>query len=355
MLSSHLISDVAVELNALVTGWDDQWHPTRLSLAGRGALAGTPDDVRNTAERLDDSAAGPACAALDGFGVREFNLPCPAGTLSCGRRTLVMGIINANPDSFSDGGKWADAGAAVNHGLRLVAEGADILDVGGESTRPGAEAVDAAEEIHRTESVVSELARQSGVPVSIDTSKATVAGAAVDAGASIVNDVTALRDPGMASVVAGSGAALVLMHMQGEPRTMQADPQYGDVMCDIALYLRRALARAAGAGVAFDRIIIDPGIGFGKTLAHNTEIIRRLPVLASLGRPILMGCSRKSMIARALGLPVEERLNATLALNVLSIAGRASIIRVHDVKEAREAAAMADVVLSAGPYTFGER
>jgi len=355
VLSSHLISDAALEVNPLVTGWDEQWRPTRLSLAGRSSIDGSPDDVRAAAAHLDERAAGPACATLDAFGVHEFNLPCPAGALSCGRRTLVMGIINATPDSFSDGGKCGDAGAAVEHGLRLAAEGADILDVGGESTRPGAEAVDAAEEIRRTEAVVSELSKQSGVPVSIDTSKAAVAAAAIDAGASIVNDVTALRDPGMAPLVAESGAALVLMHMQGEPRTMQAEPQYGDVMGDIALCLRRALARAAGAGVAPGQVIVDPGIGFGKTLAHNIEIVRRLPVLASLGRPILMGCSRKSMIGRVLGLPVGERLSATIALNILSMAGRASIIRVHDVREAKEAAAMADAVLSAGPETFGDR
>jgi len=355
MSASHVISETACRLNPLVTGWDDGWGPTRLELADGTVLSGDPASVRSAAAALDPERGEAAAAALEAFARREFRLPSPAGELACGGRTLVMGAINTTPDSFSDGGRWLDKDRAVEHGLRLAAEGADILDVGGESTRPGAAPVAAAEERRRTQPVVAELVKRSGVPVSIDTMKADVAAAALDAGAALVNDVSALRDPRMPSVVAGSGAVLVLMHMRGEPRTMQKAPRYGNVLAEVAHYLRQAMVRAAEAGVSLDRMIVDPGIGFGKTLAHNTELIRRLPVLASLGRPVLVGCSRKSLIRHALGLPVERRLHATLALNTLSIGGRASIIRVHDVEAAAEAAAMADVTLGGPPRTFGDQ
>jgi dihydropteroate synthase len=350
-----VLSDDAVRLNPLVTGWDAAWRPTRLVFDHGRALEGTPEQVRDLAARFDargrphggrPAAAGVATATLDAFGRREFAVPSPAGPLRCGRRTLVMGIINTTPDSFSDGGEWLDSGRAVAHGLELVEAGAHLLDVGGESTRPGAAAVDTSEERRRTEPVIAELVRRAGVPVSIDTSKPAVARAALDAGAALVNDVTALADPAMAPLVARSGAALVLMHMQGTPRTMQQNPTYRDAVRDVARFLRRAMARAAGAGVAAESIIVDPGIGFGKRLDHNAALIRRLAVLASLGRPILMGCSRKSLIGKAVGLPVEQRLHATVALNTLSVAGRASIIRVHDVRAAAEAAAMTDAILS---------
>jgi dihydropteroate synthase len=334
-----LTSSAALALNPLVTGWDDAWRPMRVDLADGTTLA------LPLQSGLPDETAAAVHATLDAFTQREHRVPCPTGALECGGKTLVMGIVNVTPDSFSDGGQWLDKDAAVRHGLELVEHGADILDVGGESTRPGSDPVTPEEERRRTEPVVAELAARCGVPISIDTMKAEVARAALDAGAAIINDVSALRDPDMAPLAAQTGAALVLMHMLGEPRTMQREPTYDNVVADIALYLRRAMARAIEAGVGPDRIIVDPGIGFGKTLAHNTQLIRRLPVLASLGCPILMGCSRKSMIQKALGLPVERRLNASLALNVLSIAGRASIIRVHDVAEACEAAAMTDAVL----------
>ncbi len=346
MLLPTLVSAFALKQNPLVTGWDDAWRPTRIELEDGSALSGSPDALVRACDRLDAESCSVARAALDAFRVQEFALLSPAGRLSCGRRALIMGVINTTPDSFSDGGEHYGKDAAVEHGLRLAEQGADILDVGGESARPGAEPVPADEERRRTEPVVAELVRRCRVVVSIDTSKAAVAGAALDAGAAMVNDITALGDPAMGPLVARTGAALVLMHMQGEPRTMQKNPVYGDVLREIAMFLRRAMAKAAAAGVDLDRVVIDPGIGFGKTLEHNTEILRRLPVLASLGRPILMGCSRKSLIGNVLGLPVRERLNATLALNVLSIAGRASIIRVHDVKEAVEAARMTTAVLS---------
>ena len=354
MLLTNLISETALKLNPLVTGWDNARRPTCLEFEDGFTLAGDPDSVRFAADGIHEAEAAAVAATLAAFDLTDFELPCPAGPIRCGKRTLIMGIINTTPDSFSDGGEWLDKDRAVEHGLAMAEQGADILDVGGESTRPGAEPVPAEEERRRTEPVVAELVKRCGRPVSIDTSKASVAAAALDAGAAIVNDVTALSDPEMAPLVAKAGAALVLMHMQGEPRTMQKEPDYANVLREIAMALRTAMAGAAEAGVDLGRVIIDPGIGFGKTLAHNCEIIRRLPVLASLGRPILMGCSRKSMIQQALGLPPGRRLNATLALNVLSIAGRASIIRAHDVREAAEAAAMADVARSGEPLTFGE-
>jgi dihydropteroate synthase len=351
-----LISNTALDSNPRVTGWDDAWRPLRLDFDNRPPLAVDAEALRDAAEELGD-AAGAACAALDAFAQQSFHVPSPAGPLRCGSRTLVMGIINTTPDSFSDGGRWLGRDAAVEHGLQLTEQGADLLDVGGESTRPGAEPVPADEELRRTVPVVAELVKRCAAPVSIDTMKAEVAAAALDAGAAVVNDVSALGDPAMGGVVARSGAALVLMHMRGEPRTMQKDPTYRDVLGEITAYLRRAMRRAFETGIGPEQLIVDPGIGFGKTLAHNTEILRRLPVLTSLGRPILMGCSRKSMIQHALGLPVGRRLHASLALNVLSIVGRASIIRVHDVAEAAEVAAMTDAVRCGGrpPRESGAR
>ncbi len=354
MLLPNLVSESSLTLNPLVTGWDDGWRPTRLEFEDGFSVTGDADSISFAADGIHENEAIAVAATLSAFAQTEFAIPSPAGLLRCGERTLVMGIINVTPDSFSDGGDWLDKDRAVEHGLELVEQGADILDVGGESTRPGAEAVSPDEERRRTEPVIAELAKRCDTPLSIDTGKASVAAAALGAGAAMVNDVTALADPEMAALVARTGAALVLMHMQGEPRTMQKDPQYADVLREIALYLRRAMARAAEAGVDLARVIVDPGIGFGKTFAHNAEIVRRLPVLASLGRPILMGCSRKSLIQTALGLPPGERLNATLALNVLSILGRASIIRVHDVREAVESAAMTDATLLGQPRPLGE-
>jgi len=338
--ASDLFSSVALRLNPLVVDWNHPGQALRMAFAD-GSEAPVPGGL----SRLDHETLPPAEATLDAFNQNEFEVPCPAGTLRLGRRTCVMGIVNVTPDSFSDGGRWLDSDSAIKHGLNLVEQGADILDVGGESTRPGAPPVSSEEERRRTEPVVAGLAKRCSVPISIDTMKAEVAQAALNAGAAIINDVSALSDPEMASLVARTGAALVLMHMQGTPRTMQVAPTYNHLIADIALYLRRAITRACEAGVEVRRILIDPGIGFGKTLEHNTQILRRLPVLASLGRPILMGCSRKSLIQKALGLPMGRRLNASLALNVLSIVGRASIIRVHDVAEACEAAAMTDAVL----------
>ncbi len=259
----------------------------------------------------------------------------------CGRfvfdlaRPLVMGIVNVTPDSFSDGGRHLGAGQAIAHGLRLVEAGADILDIGGESTRPGAEAVPLQEELDRVLPVLEGL-RDSGAAISVDTSKPGVMRAAIAAGADLVNDVCALTEPGALAAVAGSPVGLCLMHMQGRPRTMQAYPQYQDVVAEVAAYLGQRVAEAQAAGIDRSRILIDPGFGFGKTLDHNLALLRALPRLATLA-PVLAGLSRKSMLGQITGRPVEERLAASLAAALAAAARGAAVLRVHDVKETVDA------------------
>jgi len=245
----------------------------------------------------------------------------------------VMGIVNVTPDSFSDGGLYIDAPAAIAHGLRLEAEGARILDIGGESTRPGAAPVSLTDELQRVVPVIEGLlAAGSRAQISVDTSKAPVAAAAVAAGATLVNDVTALRgDPGMVEVVSGHGVDCCLMHMLGEPRTMQNDPRYDDVVGDVTAFLEQRMAFAVANGVAVERILLDPGIGFGKTPAHNLELLARLDEVAGLGRPVVIGTSRKSFLGRITGRAVDDRLAATVATNVLAYERGARVFRVHDV------------------------
>jgi dihydropteroate synthase len=255
----------------------------------------------------------------------------------------LMGVINVTPDSFSDGGLYLDPGAAIAHGEELVRDGAEILDVGGESTRPGAEEVSAEEELRRVEPVVEGLA---GVTVSIDTSKLAVAAAALDAGAEIVNDVTALRhDPEIAGLCAERGAGLVLMHMRGTPRTMQEDPVYEDVVDEVKAFLAERMEAALAAGVEEGRIWLDPGIGFGKTLEHNMELLARLGELRSLGRPLVVGTSRKSFIGKLDGSEASERLGGTIASSVLAAVEGADVLRVHDVSEVRQAMSAAAAIL----------
>lgn len=285
-------------------------------------------------------------ATLSAWQQTTFTLRCGTRELTLGPRTLVMGIVNVTPNSFSDGGRFLDHAAAIAHGARLVEQGADLLDIGGESTRPGAQAVDADEECRRVVPVIERLAAECDVPISIDTSKAAVARRALDAGAALLNDVTALRgDPEIAAVAATSGAPLVLMHMRGTPRTMQQHPHYDDLMGEIVAYLRQSMAIAVEAGVAEEQILADPGIGFGKTLEHNLEILRRLPELRSLGRPILLGTSRKSFIGTTLDLPVEQRVLGTAATVAYGIARGAHIVRVHEVAQMRQVARMTDAML----------
>jgi dihydropteroate synthase len=257
----------------------------------------------------------------------------------------LMGVVNVTPDSFSDGGLYLDPDAAVAHGEELAAAGAEILDVGGESTRPGAEEVAAEEELRRVEPVVAGLA-EGEVTVSIDTSKAAVAEVALEAGAEIVNDVTALRgDPEMAAVCAERGATVILMHMLGTPRTMQEEPRYGDVVEDVKGFLAGRVEVARAAGIAEERIWLDPGIGFGKAVDHNLDLLRRLGELRELGRPLVIGTSRKSFIGKLDGSDAEHRLGGTIASSVLAAAEGAEILRVHDVAEVGQAMAVAGAIL----------
>ena len=271
--------------------------------------------------------------------------------LELGDRAWLMGIVNVTPDSFADGGRYADPARAVAHGLALVADGADIVDVGGESTRPGSRPVPEAEETARVVPVVAGLRRESRALISVDTTKAAVAQAALDAGADIVNDISAFRfDPAMAGVVARSGAAAVLMHMKGTPATMQDDPRYDDLVGEIAAFLDDRLRVAEAAGVPRERLVVDPGIGFGKTVAHNLEILRRAADFQALGRPLLLGFSRKAFLGRVLGgLAPEDRLEATLAAAVLAVERGAHILRVHDVGPVARAVRAAEAVLGAAP------
>jgi len=259
----------------------------------------------------------------------------------------VMGIVNVTPDSFSDGGLYLDPERAIAHGRELAAQGAGILDVGGESTRPGAAAVSAAEELARTGPVVEALAGgDAAVEISIDTSKLRVAQAALDAGAVIVNDVTALAgDRQIAGLCADRSARLVLMHMQGTPRTMQRDPRYRDVVDDVRAFLEQRMDLALREGLPEGKIWLDPGIGFGKTLNHTLELLRRLGELRAVGRPIVIGTSRKSFLGKLTGRDVDERLGGTVASNVLALRAGAEVFRVHDVAEVREALEVAEAVL----------
>jgi dihydropteroate synthase len=260
-------------------------------------------------------------------------------------RPLVMGVVNVTPDSFSDGGEFLDAQRAIAHGRGLIDEGADLLDVGGESTRPGAEEVSAEEELARVGAVLDGLA-DAGARISIDTAKRGVAEVALERGAEIVNDVTALRaDPELGALCADRGCGVVLMHMQGTPRTMQRGPSYDDVVDDVKAFLAERIDYATGQGIAEERIWVDPGIGFGKTVEHNLELLRRLGELRELGRPICIGTSRKSFLGKITGRDVDGRLGGTIATNVLALDGGAEVFRVHDVLEVREALRIAEAVL----------
>jgi dihydropteroate synthase len=264
-----------------------------------------------------------------------------------------MGVVNVTPDSFSDGGLFLDADAAVSHALRLADEGAAILDVGGESTRPGAEGVSSEEELRRVLPVIERVAAaRTGAQLSIDTSKLEVAAAAVAAGATLVNDVTAFRAaPELAGLVADRGLDCCLMHMLGEPRTMQDDPRYDDVVSDVKAFLEERLAFAVREGVPEERVLLDPGIGFGKTAEHNLELLRRLDELVALGRPVVIGTSRKSFLGRLTGgRGVDERLPGTIATNVLALERGASIFRVHEVAPVLDALTVAAATVR-GPWS----
>lgn len=269
----------------------------------------------------------------------DYHLALPDGPLRLASgRPVIMGILNVTPDSFSDGGRFVEVDKAVGRALEMVRQGASIIDIGGESTRPGSLPVSADEEISRVVPVIEAFSRQTSCPVSIDTYKPEVARAAFGAGASIINDITAFGDAEMAAFAAERGCPVILMHMKGSPRTMQEAPVYEDLMGEITLFLRKAVDTAVAAGVQREQIVVDPGIGFGKTLTHNLDILRSLKVLASLGRPILVGTSRKSFIGAILQAPVDERRFGTAASVALCAAEGAHILRVHDVGECLDAA-----------------
>jgi dihydropteroate synthase len=263
-----------------------------------------------------------------------------------------MGVVNVTPDSFTDGGRFLDPDAAAEHGARLAADGAAILDIGGESTRPGAQPVTAEEEIERAVPVVERLAGATPARLSIDTMKLDVARAALAAGAGVVNDVSAFRgDPEMAGLVASSAADCCLMHMRGEPRTMQEDPRYDDVVSEVASFLEERMRFALAEGVPEERIWLDPGIGFGKTVEHNLALLRRLGEIVAIGRPVVIGASRKSFLGAVTEREVHDRLPGTIAANVMALERGAAIFRVHDVAEVRDALRVTAATVGPPPWT----
>ncbi len=319
--------------------------------AGGVVLLGTEAQVRQAAARL---APDPALAAIASaimktmrcYDARGGELRCGPYRLPLGAKTWVMGILNVTPDSFSGDGIGGDIDAALRQAEQMLTEGADLLDVGGESTRPGAREVPVAEELRRVTPVVQALATRFPVPISVDTYKSEVARAALDTGATLVNDISGLRfDPAMARTAAEYHAAVVVMHIQGTPRTMQLHPHYDDLMTEICASLQESTALAMAAGIPPEQVVLDPGFGFGKTLENNLELLRRLRELRSFGQPVLIGTSRKSSIGKILGdLPPEERVEGTAATVALAIAHGADIVRVHDVKAMARVAKVADAV-----------
>ncbi len=279
---------------------------------------------------------------------KNYTWQCRERTITLGDRTRVMGILNVTPDSFSDGGAFIDPGAAVAHALEMAEQGADIIDIGGESTRPGAAPVTIDEEIKRTVPVIEGIRAKSDIPISIDTMKAAVAEQAVAAGADIINDVSAFEfDSGMVRTAVQSGAGVILMHMKGTPRTMQQNPVYEDVVREVSVYLQSRVDFAVKHGMEPNRIVVDPGIGFGKTVEHNLELLRKLPELLNGGRPVLVGASRKRFIGHVTGrTDPEGRLAGSLGVAAWSVTCGIHILRVHDVLETCDVCQMLDTVLS---------
>jgi dihydropteroate synthase len=312
-------------------------------IAPRGVLAAV---LAQASEGAAADVARVAAEALEHHGRRVFEIVMGSRRLTIGPRPLIMGILNVTPDSFSDGGLFRDPARAVDQARRLVDEGADIIDVGGESTRPGSDPVPEDEELARVLPVVETLAGRVDVPLSIDTRHARVAREAVAAGACLINDVTGLRgDPDMPRAVAETGAGAVLMHMLGEPKSMQDRPHYRHVVADVCRNLRQGMALAAAAGVPQERVLVDPGIGFGKTLAHNLALLARLDELRTLGRPVLVGPSRKRFLGEITGVAdPAERIAGTVAACVMAAQRGAAVLRVHDVRPVREALTVAEAI-----------
>ncbi len=280
---------------------------------------------------------------------KEYILQVKGHDYTIGPRTWIMGVINITPDSFSDGGLYFDKNKALEKGLQLVEEGAEIIDIGGESTRPDSEPVSPEEEIRRVIPLIATLRKQTDALISIDTTKSEVAHAALDAGADIINDISALRfDPRMAPLAAEKDVPVILMHMKGTPKTMQVNPTYEDVLLEVKAFLEESIDKAQASGIKKEKIIIDPGIGFGKRLKDNLALINNLHLLEELGRPILIGVSRKSFIGTILNSPPEERLEGTIASSILSIIHGAHILRVHDVASVKKAVRVAEAIMREG-------
>jgi len=276
------------------------------------------------------------------------------GVLSLAERVHVMGILNVTPDSFSDGGRYVDADAACAHAMAMIEQGADLLDIGAESSKPGAVAIDEEEERRRLLPIVRELCRRTTIPLSIDTTKAAIAEEALDAGAALINDISALRfDPRMASVVARSGAGVILMHMQGTPATMQRTASYTYVVEDVRAFLAARLEVAQQAGIPRDRILLDPGIGFGKNCEHNVTLLNHLDAFQTLGRPIVVGVSRKAFLGKILGRTIDERLMGTAGAVAVAIMKGARVIRVHDVAPIRDVVKIVEAIMSSSPACGG--
>lgn len=280
--------------------------------------------------------------------MKKYRLKMRGREMELGDRTCIMGILNVTPDSFSDGGRFSDYDRAVAHAFELISQGADILDVGGETTKPGSDPVPLEVELERVIPIVRAVREKSDIPVSVDTNKAEVAARAIEAGADIINDISALQfDPEMASVAARTGAPLILMHMQGTPRVMQDDPVYSSLISEVIAFLEERIRYAMDSGVARGQIVVDPGVGFGKTTAHNLSIIKNLGAFAWLDCPLLLGVSRKRFIGAVLGRREGERELGTAVANAFGIAAGAHILRVHDVAFHREVADMADAIRNA--------
>jgi len=310
-------------------------------------IMGPVEALRRVAAAAKGDAGAGMSAALEAYLAPPVRvLRCRGREIALGERTIVMGILNLTPDSFSGDGLAGNVSLAVERARQMVEDGAHVLDVGGESTRPGAEPVGLEGELARVLPVIERLTAELDVPVSIDTYKSAVAREALARGAAIVNDISGLHaDEDMAKTAADAGAAVIVMHIQGTPRDMQANPRYADVIGEISDYLAEGIARAEAAGIARDQIVVDPGIGFGKKLEHNLEILRRLREFRSLGCPVLVGTSRKSMIGAILDLPPDQRVEGTAATVALAIAAGADMVRVHDVKEMARVARVADAIV----------
>jgi dihydropteroate synthase len=318
-------------------------------------LTGTPRELKHLIPIIAYHPGIPAglskkiASLLDNYTRSDYKIRCRGKLLDLGSRTHIMGILNVTPDSFSDGGRYIDAEKALAHAQEMAASGADIIDIGGESTRPGAEPLSEEEELARIIPLIERLSSELSVPLSVDTYKSTVAQKALEAGASIVNDISGLRfSPDMAKIVADYGAAVIIMHIKGTPRDMQQNPVYKDVVEEVLSYLGEGIELAGKAGVDREKILIDPGIGFGKTLEHNLTLLNRLDEFRGLGRPIVLGTSRKKFIGAVLDIPVpEQRVDGTAATVAIGIERGAGVVRVHDVARMTHVARMTDAIVRA--------